>query len=120
MATILVVDDERSIVETLEELLTWDGHTVLTAENGERALLVLDEQRPDMLLMDFMMPVKDGLQVLAEVRRRPELADLPVILMTAAPMSIPPSGPRFDRLLVKPFTVERLREALKAVLPAKP
>ena len=120
MATILVVDDERAIVETVEELLTWDGHTVLTASNGVGALEVLAGQVPDLLLMDFMMPLKDGIQTLREIRARADLASLLVILMTAAPMSIPQDAPRYDRLLVKPFNVQVLREAVQSVLgPAR-
>ena len=78
---------------------------------------MLGEHTPDAVIMDFMMTLKDDLQVLAEIRSRPELASLPVILMTAAPMSVPDDAPRYDKLLVKPFTVGRLREALRTVLP---
>jgi len=120
MTTILVVDDERTIVETIVELLTWDGHTALSAENGARALDVLGQSRPDVVLLDFMMPVKDGIQTLREIRERPEYAGLRVILMTAAPMSIPANAPRYDALLVKPFTVDRLRLAIEKVLGPDP
>ena len=116
MATILVVDDESAIVETVEELLTWDGHTVLTASNGVRALEVLGEHVPDLLLIDFMMPLKDGIETLREIRSRDALASLPVVLMTAAPMSIPQDAPRYDQLLVKPFNVQVLREAIQSAL----
>jgi CheY-like chemotaxis protein len=64
MATILVVDDERTIVETIVELLTWDGHSVIAASNGVRALEVIEQQRPDLVLLDFMMPLKDGVETL--------------------------------------------------------
>lgn len=118
MAKILVVDDERTIVETIEELLTWDGHTVLTASNGLRALEILDGERPDVMLLDFMMPLKDGIQTLRSIRSTEALARLPVIFMTAAPMSIPADAPRYDLLLVKPFNAQVLREALQTVLRA--
>lgn len=116
MATILVVDDERTIVDTIVELLTWDGHTVVAASNGLVALELLSEQRPDVVLLDFMMPLKDGIETLRAMRADPKLATVPVIFMTAAPMSIPSDAPAYDVLLVKPFSVDVLREALRGVL----
>jgi CheY-like chemotaxis protein len=116
MATILVVDDERTIVETIVELLTWDGHSVIAASNGVRALEVIEQKRPDLVLLDFMMPLKDGVETLKSIRGKDHLASLPVIFMTAAPMSIPTDAPRYDLLLVKPFSVEVLREAIQTVL----
>lgn len=116
MASILVVDDERTIVETIQELLTWDGHTVLTASNGERALEVLERETPDVVLLDFMMPLKDGIATLRIVRATAALAALPVVFMTAAPMNIPSDAPRYDLLLVKPFNAQVLREAIQTVL----
>jgi CheY-like chemotaxis protein len=117
MSSILVVDDEPAIVETVAELLAWEGHTVVTANDGAAAL---DELRKgiqiDVVLMDFMMPVKDGIQTLREIRATPALAGLKVILTTAAPMNIPKDSPRYDFLLVKPFTVDDLRNAIAKVL----
>lgn len=121
MSTILVVDDEPAIVETVAELLTWEGYTVLTATDGRRALETLAAgPLPDLLLIDFMMPVKDGIQTLREIRRTPALADLKVILTTAAPLSIPEDAPRYDALLVKPFSVRALRSAIAKVLGETP
>lgn len=116
MATILVVDDERTIVDTIVELLTWDGHTVVAASNGAIAMELLAKSRPDVVLLDFMMPLKDGIETLRAIRADATLATLPVIFMTAAPMSIPSDAPSYDVLLVKPFSVEVLREALRGVL----
>ena len=120
MATILVVDDEHAIVETIVELLTWDGHTVLAASHGVRALEVLATHKPDVVLLDFMMPLKDGIETLRAMRSDSALASVPVIFMTAAPMSIPSDAPAYELLLVKPFGVEALREALRTVLGPAP
>ncbi len=116
MATILVVDDEQTIVETIVELLTWDGHSVIAASNGVRALEILATKRPDLVLLVFMMPLKDGIETLKAIRSESTLASIPVIFMTAAPMSIPADAPRYDLLLVKPFSAEVLREAIQSVL----
>lgn len=117
MSSILVVDDEPAIVETVAELLTWEGHTVLTANDGAHALEQLHEgAKVDVVLLDFMMPVKDGIQTLREIRADEKLASLKVILTTAAPTSIPKDAPRCDALLVKPFSVDDLRDAIARVL----
>jgi two-component system response regulator MprA len=116
MATILVVDDELTIVETIVELLTWDGHFVIAASNGVRALEVIATKTPDVVLLDFMMPLKDGVETLRAIRGSDATSSIPVIFMTAAPMSIPADAPRYELLLVKPFSVEVLRDAIRSVL----
>lgn len=117
MTSILVVDDEPAIVETVAELLTWEGHTVLTANDGAQALEQLrSASKVDVVVLDFMMPVKDGIQTLREIRSDAALASLKVILTTAAPTSIPKDAPRYDTLLVKPFSVDDLRDAIARVL----
>jgi CheY-like chemotaxis protein len=117
MSSILVVDDEPAIVETVAELLTWEGHTVLTANDGAHALAELrNTKKVEVVLLDFMMPVKDGIQTLREIRADAQLAPLKVILTTAAPTSIPKDSPSYDALLVKPFSVDELRDAIARVL----
>ena len=102
---------------TIAELLRWEGHTVFTANDGAHALSEL-QSRPnvEVVLLDFMMPVKDGIQTLREIRADAQLAHLKVILTTAAPMSIPKDTPSYDALLVKPFSVDNLRSAIARVL----
>jgi CheY-like chemotaxis protein len=119
VATILVVDDEQAIVETVCELLAWDGHVVASVSNGERALAYLASAggaRPDLVLLDFMMPVMDGIQALRAMRAHPDHASIPVLLMTAAPTSIPADAPSYEALLVKPFTAKLLRERIRTTL----
>lgn len=116
MSAILVVDDEPAIVETIAELLSWEGHAVLTANDGAQALDQLrSDGKVDVLVLDFMMPVKDGIQTLREIRADARLASLRVILTTAAPTSIPKDAPPYDALLVKPFSVDELRDAIARV-----
>lgn len=117
MSTILVVDDEPAIVETVAELLSWEGHTVLSAHDGEQALAQLRTSTSvEVVLLDFMMPVKDGIQTLREIRADAQLASLRVILTTAAPTSLPKDAPQYDALLVKPFSVDQLKDAIARVL----
>lgn len=114
--SILVVDDEASIAETLAELLSWDGHVVTTASNGEDALAKMAMHRPDLVILDFMMPIKDGVQTLAEMRQTPSLADIPVIMVTAAPRAVPKDA-GYDVILTKPFDLPTLRAKVKALVP---
>lgn len=80
MNTILVCDDERDIVNALRIYLEAEGYRVCTAENGKEALRVFGEQEIDLVLLDIMMPVMDGIEVLAKLR---EISNVPVLLLTA-------------------------------------
>ena len=78
---ILVVDDEPHILRLIQVSLERYGFVVETAGNGPEALTSLRAHRPDVLVSDVMMPEMDGYELLANVRRDPSLADLPIILM---------------------------------------
>jgi two-component system alkaline phosphatase synthesis response regulator PhoP len=80
--TILVVDDEKDIVDLLTYNLTKDGFTVITARNGRDAL-DRARQKPDLIILDVMMPEMNGLQVIQELKKEKSTASIPVILLTA-------------------------------------
>lgn len=80
MARILLVDDERIIVELLQKVLTKHGHTVFTAVNGEEAIRLFAEHRPHLTVLDLAMPVLSGVEVLTEIRKLDGTA--PVIALT--------------------------------------
>lgn len=82
-ALILVVEDEPDISALVAYHLTRASYRVRTAADGEEALRAVQIERPDLIVLDLMLPERSGLDVLAEVRRRPETEDLPVILLTA-------------------------------------
>jgi CheY-like chemotaxis protein len=115
--TILIVDDEPLIIDTLAEILTWDGYEVSRADNGATALELISERKPDVLLIDLMMPIKDGLATMRELRSSAETKDLAIVLMTAAPQN--GAAPYYDALLVKPFKVAALRTAIEAAMHAR-
>ena len=83
MPTVLVVDDEFGIVELFEAILQDEGYRVLTAVNGKLALEILAYERPDLIFLDFMMPVMDGPSVLRAIARNPELVGVPIVLMSS-------------------------------------
>ncbi|MCW2573354.1 MAG: response regulator receiver protein [Frankiales bacterium] len=80
---ILVVDDEPNVRRLLSVQLGLAGHEVDIAEDGAAALVSLGQHRPDVLVLDVMMPHVDGWGVLAALRSKPQFVDLPVILLTA-------------------------------------
>ena len=81
--TVLVVDDEPNIVLSLEFLMEQAGHDVRIARNGEQALAAIRADKPDLILLDIMMPEPDGFSVCKSVRGDPALQDIPIIMLTA-------------------------------------
>ena len=79
--TILVVDDEPSIVQTLAGILQDEGFEVLTAPDGETALQVVEEESPDLVFLDISLPGMDGLEVLQQLKEHQPL--LPVVMVSA-------------------------------------
>src|SRR5690606_33256404 len=82
-ARILVVEDERDIAALVAYHLTRDGYRVRTASGGPEALEAVTQERPDLIVLDVMLPGFSGLDILGEIRRRPEVADVPVVMLTA-------------------------------------
>jgi twitching motility two-component system response regulator PilH len=80
---ILVVDDSKTELHHLSELLGKRGYTVRTAENGEEALRRLAEEKPDLVLMDVVMPGQNGFQLTRAITRDPRWSDVPVIMCTS-------------------------------------
>ncbi|MFP5218503.1 MAG: PleD family two-component system response regulator [Actinomycetes bacterium] len=84
MARILVVDDEPTVRALVRDVLEEEGHEVTLAEDGFAALRRVEQQRPDCVVLDVMMPGIDGHQVLQRLRSSARGADLPVVMLTAA------------------------------------
>ena len=80
---VLVADDDDDIVELLRINLEAHGYEVSAVNDGQAALDAVREDRPDLLVLDWMMPVKDGMQTLAEIKADESLRDLPVVMITA-------------------------------------
>ncbi len=108
--TILAVDDERDITDMLTLLLESEGYRVLTASGGAEALALLEKEAPDLILLDIMMPGVDGHQVCQGVRARRDLAEVPVMMLTAKndiahiAQAVDDGA---DGFIVKPFEVDQ-------------
>ncbi|WP_428312798.1 response regulator [Hydrocarboniphaga sp.] len=111
----LVVDDHESTREMLRIALGIHGFQVETAENGVEALAVLAGTRCHVVLTDYWMPEMNGVELLQAMRRDDDLADIPVVIMTAAHDSLPPLAGGADALLHKPFDSDSLIRVLEQV-----
>jgi len=116
---ILVVEDEESLATLLQYNLQKEGYEVALAEDGEEALLRVDERLPDLVVLDWMLPKVSGIEVCRRLRQRNETRNLPIIMLTAR-------GEEGDRVrgldtgaddyLVKPFAMTELAARIRAVL----
>ncbi|MBI3383500.1 response regulator [Aquabacterium sp.] len=114
---ILLVDDSKTELHVLSELLTKKGYQVRTAENGEEAMRRLQEDKPDLILMDVVMPGQNGFQLTRAITRDPAFASVPVIICTS-------KNQETDRVwgmrqgardyVVKPVNPEELLSKIKA------
>lgn len=80
---ILAVDDEKHIVRLVQVNLERQGYEVITASDGKEALQKVEDERPDLVVLDVMMPYMDGFEVLQNLRRNPSTREIPVIMLTA-------------------------------------
>lgn len=122
---ILLVEDEAALVTLLRYNLEREGFRLVDARDGEEALVLAKEERPDLVLLDWMLPLMSGLEVCRQLRRAPETRDVPIILLTAR-------GEEADKVrgldsgaddyLTKPFSpaelVARMRAVLRRAQPA--
>ena len=81
--TLLVIDDEKDILKLLEYNLKKEGYEVLTAVSGEKGLEIAKEKKPDLIVLDLMLPGIDGLEVCKILRHAKITADIPIIMLTA-------------------------------------
>jgi CheY-like chemotaxis protein len=110
--TVLVVDDEADIRESLAEALQDEGYDVVAAANGQEALHVLLRlARPCAVILDIVMPVMSGTEVYEAMQADPQLAEIPVVVSTSDP-SRAPSG---VVLMKKPIHLDRLLRAVEAL-----
>jgi CheY-like chemotaxis protein len=117
--TVLVVDDEFGVAEVLDAILSDEGYRVITATNGRQALARIAEQRPDLVLLDYMMPILDGVAVLRALSADPTAHNLPVVVMSALPEeAISTETKRYAAFLRKPFRIKTVLAAVACAMPA--
>lgn len=116
---VLIVDDEQNIVISLEFLMKREGYEVLVAADGEAALAKALDQKPDLILLDVMMPKKNGFEVCQQIRATPELQDTKVIMLTAKGRDTEVAKGMAlgaDAYMTKPFSTKELVAQVKTML----
>ena len=116
---ILIVEDEAALLTLLRYNLEKGGFEVGEAVDGEEALLMVEERRPDLMVLDWMLPTLSGIEVCRRIRRRPDARPLPIVMLTAR-------GEEADRVrgldggaddyVVKPFSPAELLARIRAIL----
>jgi CheY-like chemotaxis protein len=117
-ATVLVCDDEEVLRELILASLA-DRYSIVEAEDGEEALRLVRERRPELVLLDMMMPGLSGIDVLARLRADPTVAATPVVMLTARTQLADresASAAGADRFLAKPFSPAELRAVVAELL----
>lgn len=116
LATVLICDDEPSLRELIR--ISLDGpYRFVEAENGEESLEVARRERPDVVILDVMMPRRNGLEVLTALRGDQAFAKTPIIVLTAQPATREPAlRAGADVVMVKPFEPEQITAAVEEVL----
>jgi DNA-binding response OmpR family regulator len=122
MHRILIVDDEPNIVLAMELLMKKEGYEVHTVSDGERAVQAAKELRPDLILLDIMMPKMDGYEVCQSIRSDALLKDVSIIMLTAKGREVErEKGMALgaDLYITKPFSTRQVVMKVREILTAK-
>jgi len=117
--TVLIIEDEEDAAELFAEMMRVSGYRVLTTSKSAPAIAMMTTEKPDIILLDIMMPEISGLDILRQMRRDPALANIPVIVVTAKSM---PSDIKngmeagASTYLTKPVGYLELKEAVERIL----
>ena len=117
--TILVVDDERDLLDLIEYNLKKEGFNVLKAENGQEGIDIAKENKPDLVLLDIMMPKMDGLEAVEIMRKDDDLKRIPIIFLTARSdekTEVEGLNKGGDDFITKPISTTKLVSRIKAVM----
>lgn len=115
MAKVLVIDDEQSIRILIAAILEDEGHVVVQAADGLQGLELLEQEHPDIVILDIMMPGIDGRETFRRIREKPEFHDMPVVMVSAGASRAPDDVAAFIR---KPFNLADFLNTLERVLSA--
>lgn len=121
MARILIVEDEPDVLLLLENRVRGAGHVVVSATNGEEGLTLVSTEKPDLVVLDWMMPRRDGIEVCEEIRRADPGHGTKVLMLTARSQQSDVDkamAAGADDYIVKPFSSRDLIERINALLPA--
>jgi DNA-binding response OmpR family regulator len=112
----MIVDDDRTMNSLLKTLLELDGYAVVLAPHGETVLPTALAEKPDAVLMDVHIAEADGMDLLQQIRRHPDLARLPVIMSSGMDMEYECDKLGANAFILKPYAPEQLSNTLKKVI----
>lgn len=115
---IMIVDDEPDILFTVGQMLEICGYEVVKCCDGKECINKIEENNPDLVLLDLMMPEMSGWDVAAKIKENPKLTKIPIVFLTAKgdTMSIGMGNMTCVDYIVKPFDIEDLKERIKEIL----
>ena len=117
MARVLLVEDEQSAANVLAAILEFEGFRVTTAANGKRAIEMLGDIRPELIITDYMMPIMNGIEMIKVVRAMPEYAAVPILMTSAVPEEeLSKHASILSAFLRKPFQIEMLLGTIRRLL----
>ena len=119
---VLVIDDEPNILQTLQDRLEMNDYEVLTATNGKEGLEKALDEQPDIILLDVIMPIMDGHEMLKELRKDERGQGISVIMLTACSQSqdvVRAKASGIDDYIIKPFNLSELLEKIENILEHK-
>jgi len=122
MTKILVVEDESDIRNFVVKALTSKGYKVFEASNGYEGWYLLQKVKPDIVILDIMMPVMDGMEVLKKIREHPEFKEMPVIMLTGKSEDkdiLKGYSVGADYYITKPFDIKTVLIGVKMMLEEK-
>jgi len=117
---ILIVDDDKDVLSVLEKRLTVEKYSVITANNGQDAIILAKAQCPDLIMLDIIMPGIDGAEVAGKLREYPETRNIPVIFLTCM---LTPEEEKQKRhhvagniFIAKPYDIKELLSEIKKIV----
>ena len=120
MKTVLVVDDELDIVEAVKSILEDEQYNVIACGNGREAMKCLGKTKPDLAIIDIMMPLMNGYETIKAIRKSPELGKIPILVMSAIHPSVKVEEHGWDGFLKKPFSLRELLAQVHRLAPVEP
>jgi len=114
--TVLLVDDDTTNLETLGDVLRAEGYTVLCARNGAEALACLHAVRPDVVMLDYVMPRMDGATTIGALKHEPGMEDIAIVMTSGLPEEVVrPRCSGYDVFLQKPIDIEHVLRTISAL-----
>ena len=116
---ILIIDDEQSLLFLSKAILTSAGYEVFTESDSTKAFAAITEQKPDLILLDIVMPEINGIELAKQIKEDKTLQNIHVFALTGMPMLNEKNHIYFEKIILKPFQMENLLKEIKTLFEEK-